>query len=270
MYSKRGFLILLACLSLFTLSGCVVVDDGTVGVSKSFGTINDEALPPGPYLNVPVIREVEVWNIKTRRRSLILDIPSSEGLIVKIQTSVLFRPIEVVKLRKEIGVDFVQILLDSTLTDTFREEIGKKKVEEIITNQELLTTSVFERLGEQMNQRGIVIEDLMVTGLELPVKFKEAIEKKLAQEQKAFQKEFELKQAMKDAEIEVARARGAAEAQKIVRSTLSSEYLQYLWISTLNDNPNVIYVATEANMPLFRTTEESSAQNIKPMVQTDR
>jgi len=263
---KSHFSVSILCFALLFLSACQVVDDGYVGVSKSFGNIANESLTPGPYFNLPVIREVELYNVKTQRRSLILDIPSAEGLIVKLQTTVLFRPLDVVTLRKSVGAAYVQIILDSTLTDTFREEIGKKKVEEIITNQEKLTTSVFERLKEQMSKRGVVIEDLMVTGLELPLKFKEAIEKKLAQEQKAFQKEFELKQAMKDAEIEVARARGAAEAQKIVRSTLSSEYLQYLWISTLNDNPNVIYVATEANMPLFRTTEEQSVSGKKPVM----
>jgi len=62
-------------------------------------------------------------------------------------------------------------------------------------------------------------------------------------------------QAKKDAEIEVARARGAAQAQEIVRSTLSSSYLHYLWIKTLNENPNVIYVATEANMPIFKNVK---------------
>ncbi len=67
------------------------------------------------------------------------------------------------------------------------------------------------------------------------------------------QKQFELEQARKDAEIEVARAEGAAQAQEIVRSTLSGSYLQYLWIKTLNENPNVIYVSTEANLPIFRS-----------------
>jgi hypothetical protein len=40
-----------------------------------------------------------------------------------------------------------------------------------------------------------------------------------------------------------------------VRSTLSDSYLQYLWIKTLNENPNVIYVATEANLPLFKNAK---------------
>lgn len=238
------------------LSGCVVVDDGTVGISKSFGNINDEELTPGIYPSIPVIREIEVWNIKTQRRSLNLDIPSAEGLIVKLQSTVLFRPSETVRLRKEVGPDFVQTVLDSTLINTFREVIGKQKVEEVITNQANLTGLAETSLREQLTKRGITIENLMITGLELPTTFKDAIERKLEQEQKALQKSFELDQARKDAQIEVARARGAAEAQEIVRSTLSSEYLQYLWISTLNQNPNVIYVATEANMPLFRTTAD--------------
>ena len=66
------------------------------------------------------------------------------------------------------------------------------------------------------------------------------------------QKQFELEQARKEAEIEVARAEGAAQAQRIIRETLSDSYLQYLWIQTLNENPNVIYVATEANLPIFK------------------
>ena len=91
--------------------------------------------------------------------------------------------------------------------------------------------------------------------MKLPQRFRESIEAKLTAEQKVQQKQFELQQARKEAEIEIARAEGAGQAQEIVRSTLSDSYLQYLWIKTLNENPNVIYVATEANMPIFRTTQ---------------
>ncbi len=94
---------------------------------------------------------------------------------------------------------------------------------------------------------------MLLRDVKLPQKFRESIEAKLTAEQKVQQKTFELLQAKKDAEIEVARAKGAAQAQDIVRSTLSDSYLHYLWIKTLNKNPNVIYVSTEANKPMFRT-----------------
>ena len=97
-----------------------------------------------------------------------------------------------------------------------------------------------------------MVEDVLLRDVILPERFKESIEAKLTAEQKVQQKQFELEQARKDAEIEVARAEGAAKAQEIVRSTLSDSYLQYLWIKTLNENPNVIYVATESNMPIFK------------------
>ena len=95
----------------------------------------------------------------------------------------------------------------------------------------------------------------LLRDVQLPEKFRQSIEAKLTAEQRAEQKEFELTQAKKDAEIEVARARGAAQAQTIIRETLSDSYLQYLWIRTLNENPNVIYVATEANLPIFKAAK---------------
>ena len=96
--------------------------------------------------------------------------------------------------------------------------------------------------------------------MKLPERFRDSIEAKLTAEQRVQQKQFELEQAKKEAEIEVARAEGAARAQEIVRSTLSDSYLQYLWIKTLNENPNVIYVSTEANMPIFRTTTQGGGK----------
>ncbi len=236
-----------------TLSGCVVVEDGTVGVSKSFGKINDKVLSPGIYPHVPVIREIEVWNTKTQRRALRLDMPSSEGLIVRLEASLLFRPVNVVELRTTVGVDFLRTVVDTTLRDTFREMLGKVRVEEVYKNPERLATAAMESMVGKMKERGIIVEDLLVTDLVLPVTFKEAIERKLNAEQKALEKEFELRQAKKDAEIAIAKAEGQARATEILSANLSAKYLQYLWIETLNENPNVIYVATESNMPLFRS-----------------
>ena len=56
------------------------------------------------------------------------------------------------------------------------------------------------------------------------------------------------------AEAEVIRAEGVAKANKIIGDSLKNNesYLRYLWIQTLNDNPqNVIYVPTEAGLPIL-------------------
>jgi len=264
MLSSRTFRILTILLAVLFLNACKIIEEGNVGIKKTFGKVHEETLSPGVHLYAPGIHVIEPWDIKTQTRQNQLDLPSQEGLIVRLETAVLFRPTDVISLKKKVGSRFVKKVLEPKLINVFREVVGKQKVDEIINNPNMLTTAAKKNLKAILEPEGILVEDLLVTDLGLPGNFKESIEKKLQAEQKALQKTFELDQAKKDAEIEIARARGAAEAQEIVKKTLSQEYLQYLWISTLNDNPNVIYVSTEANMPIFRTTEEPKAKKPVP------
>ena len=67
-------------------------------------------------------------------------------------------------------------------------------------------------------------------------------------------------QAKKDsakllADAEIERAKGVAEANKIIGISLkgNEEYLRYLWIDTLhhNENNKIIYIPTEAGLPIL-------------------
>ena len=54
------------------------------------------------------------------------------------------------------------------------------------------------------------------------------------------------------ADAEVLRARGIAEANEIISKSLTKEYIQYKFVEGLNDgNTEVIYVPTEANLPIL-------------------
>ena len=57
---------ILALLALAgTSSACVLIEDGEVGVSKSFGAISDDIrVPQGVAFVVPVARQIETWNVK--------------------------------------------------------------------------------------------------------------------------------------------------------------------------------------------------------------
>ena len=62
-----------------------------------------------------------------------------------------------------------------------------------------------------------------------------------------------------EAERKRIEAKGVRDSQAIVSETLTPQYLNYLWIKNLEQNQNVIYVATEANMPLFRSVESKKS-----------
>lgn len=54
------------------------------------------------------------------------------------------------------------------------------------------------------------------------------------------------------AQAEIERAKGVAEANKIISTSINEEYLRYLWIQGLHDGSSeVIYVATEAGLPIL-------------------
>jgi|SRR5215469_9590635 len=67
--------------------------------------------------------------------------------------------------------------------------------------------------------------------------------------------EGRLAAAAKLAEVEIARAKGVAQANKIIGDSLKDNeaYLRYLWITdvTGNNKPTMIYIPTEANMPIL-------------------
>lgn len=54
-----------------------------------------------------------------------------------------------------------------------------------------------------------------------------------------------------NAQAEVARAEGASEAMYAVQDALTETYIRYLWVRTMQGNQNIIYVPTEAGLPLL-------------------
>ncbi len=244
---------------LVLVSGCVVIEDGQVGVSKSFGSIKDEPVGQGLVLQFPVIRTVETWNTKLQELKETAQVPSSEGLIVGLDTSLLFRvdPGQAPEIRKTVVWNYIDVLVIPYFRNAVRDVVSGYPVKNIYSEsgRKEIASKIKGFLKENLESRGIRVEDVLLRDVKLPQRFRESIEAKLTAEQQVQQKQFMLQQAKKDAEIEVARAKGAAQAQEIVRSTLSDSYLQYLWIKTLSENPNVIYVATEANLPLFKQSK---------------
>ena len=255
---KRIRTALVIALVVTTQIACVVIEDGEVGISKSFGQIADDPVPQGVAFVVPVARQIETWNVKLQELKEQATVPSSEGLIVRLDTSLLYEigRSEAPNLRKTVGREdeVTRKLIIPYFRNALRDVVAGYQVKNIYseTGRKEIADRILVFLKENLGPRGIKIERVLLRDVELPQRFRDSIEAKLTAEQRVQQKQFELEQAKKEAEIEVARAEGAAAAQRIIRETLSDSYLQYLWIQTLNDNPNVIYVATEANLPIFK------------------
>lgn len=65
-----------------------------------------------------------------------------------------------------------------------------------------------------------------------------------------------------NAQAEIERAKGAAEAIRIENGSLTPSYIQYLWVrqqANLNDK-TVIYIPTETNLPILEASRVEAIQ----------
>lgn len=71
-----------------------------------------------------------------------------------------------------------------------------------------------------------------------------------------------------NAQAEIERAKGAAEAIRIENGSITPTYIQYLWVRQQSDlsNKTVIYVPTETNLPILEATrmKQVEGQNYHP------
>ena len=66
-----------------------------------------------------------------------------------------------------------------------------------------------------------------------------------------------------NAQAELGRAKGAAEAIRIENGSITPTYIQYLWVrqqANLGDK-TVIYVPTETNLPILEASRTASQEN---------
>ena len=267
MRSRVLYLILLLfVVSVF--SGCAVtgIEDGEAGVKADFGKIADEPLNTGWHFYVPAISWVETWNVKTQEIKETASVPSSEGLISTLDISVLYNigKDKVVFVRKTTGPDFRQTILEPYVREAIRNTVSGYEVKALFSDQgrKEIGENILKFLKQKLEPRGITVQDVLLRDVRLPQAFAQSIEVKLKTEQEALQKEFELKKAKKDAEIEVARAEGAAKSNQIIANSITEGYLRYQWIQSLkSNNLQVVYVPTEANLPIMEASRFSKEKS---------
>ena len=81
---------------------------------------------------------------------------------------------------------------------------------------------------------------------------------------KVYEAQAKLESSKLDAQSEIERAKGVAEANRIVADGLKghSEYLQYLWIDKVaaGANREIVYVPTEAGVPILEAGRVGRSQ----------
>ncbi len=232
-----------------------VVPAGYVGVVDFFGKVSPHYLNSGINLVNPLAKVINL-SVRTREDKETMSVPSKEGLNVALDVSVLYKldASKAVDIYKTVGTRYQNVILVPQYRAAARGVTVSHEAKALYTSErEMLAQAIYDSLRSLIGDRGVIIERVLLRAITLPTTVSSAIEQKLKAEQDAERMKFILQRETQEAERKRIEAGGIRDAQEIIAQSLTSQYLHYLWINTLNENPNVIYVATEANMPLFRT-----------------
>jgi regulator of protease activity HflC (stomatin/prohibitin superfamily) len=249
--AATGALFLLA-IAFLVASTIRTVDTGHVGIRVVFNDVkHDGVLRQGWHFQPPWVRVVEM-NIRTQKFDMIpyaatesgepgggpVRILSRDAGQLTIDATVNYRldPAFAAVAYETLGIYYAHVVFLPAARASLRDAAaGYIAVDAATTQRELLAADFRERLASRVNARGIVIEQVNVRSIDPSDRLKAAIDEKLATQQEVERAEFRRKQAVKDAEILRVEAAGIRDAQEIIRTTLSDEYLRWHYQQVLKD-----------------------------------
>ncbi|MDU9050143.1 MAG: SPFH domain-containing protein [Candidatus Electrothrix sp. Rat3] len=209
----------------------------------------------------------EVMNVDFRPKTY----PEDFKILAKDELNISFRFQSIIKVKPGTirtvvedyaGEAFYERYIKEPLRAMVRKHVQSLKSREIKEKRKEIAEAVAVDLQEHLKGTPFILVSSVVGNIDYPPVVTEAVEKKLAAQQLLDEKETQREIAKKDAEIRIEEAKGIAEAQKIINTTLTQNYLQHEAIQAqlkMASSPNhtTVYIPSGTNgIPLIGTVNK--------------
>ena len=217
---------------LILAKSIVTIGSGEAGVLyKIFdgGVVTDK--PPmgeGFHLVFPW-NKVFVYEVRQQEVFEKMDVLSSNGLDIKLEASAWFQPKyeDLGKLHQEKSEAYKQRILLPAIRSAARSVVGRYTPEQLYsTKRDAIQEEIYIETKAIVDDQYIQLNEVLVRDVTLPPTIREAIERKLQQEQQSLEYEFRLVTAEKEAEKQRIEARGKADANRILAASLTPNILR--------------------------------------------
>jgi len=265
-FTRASSVVVILVLGVVLLANMVVIiPAGETGVYHLFGKVRDKEVSSGIHLINP-LASIRRMSIRTEQYTMSIatmegqkmgddsiDALTKEGLKVQLDITVLYHLKEdkASDVYRDIGMNYEEKVLRPEVRSAIREIIALYEAKDIYSDKrEEAVQKIEDLLKENVNPRGIEVESVLMRNVALPVMLTNAIEDKLSAEQEAQKYDFVLQREEKEAERKRIEAAGQRDAQSIINQSLTSRYLQYLYIQNLENREGTVYVPYD--LPLLR------------------
>ena len=246
--------------ALILLFNCVIkVPTGSVAVLTLFGKVTGEVLPEGIHIINPLKASNEL-SIRTQEIKESASVPSSEGLVMNLDTSLIYHidPEKAADLYQRVGPNYMIVLIEPNLRAAIRESTASHTANALYTGErEMVAKQIFSSLSAQLGQRGIQVENVLLRDIQLPMTLKASIEAKQQAEQEALAMNFRLQKETQEAQRKRIEAAGIRDFQQIVAQGISAQLLEWKGIEATetlakSGNAKVVVIGNNKNgLPLI-------------------
>jgi regulator of protease activity HflC (stomatin/prohibitin superfamily) len=250
-----GFLVVILLFSCVTKVGT-----GHVGVLTLFGKVQTgDTLSEGIHIINPLKTNNEL-SIQTQTLKESANVPSSEGLIMSLDTALIYHlnPDHASDVFQKIGADYENVVVEPTLRSAIREATASHTANALYTGErEMVAKQIYDQVTAQLNQRGLIVENVLLRDIQLPATLKAAIEAKQQAEQESLAMNFRLQKETQEAQRKRIEAAGVRDFQQIVAQGITPSLLEWKGIEATENlakspNSKVVVIGNNKNgLPLI-------------------
>ncbi len=235
------------------------VPTGNVGVLTLFGRVTGEILPEGIHLINP-LKSVNKLSVQTQSIKETANVPSNEGLILALDSTLLFHldRVKAAEVYQKIGDDYSAKVVEPTLRAAIRSATSAHTANALYTSaRELVAKQIQDELIVELGARGFTVENVLLRDVQLPALLKNSVEAKQQAEQDALRMSFVLQKEKQEAERKRIEAQGIADFQRIVAQGISPQLLEWKGIEATeklatSTNAKVVLIGnSKTGLPLI-------------------
>lgn len=224
---KYSFIVM----AMILINGCAMVGPGERGVHTVFGNPTSET-GSGITAWFPFVYGLETFDLRVQKSAVETTAASKDMQPLTTHIAVNWRidPINLTGFYKDVGDerDALEKVINPAVNEVFKSATAKLTAEEIVARRTELKKDIDSRLEEKLKKYGLHCDDVSIVDITFSADFIKAIEAKQIAEQQTKQAEYQAEKAVKDANAAVNTAKGQAESQRLLQSSLTPQMLQKL------------------------------------------
>ena len=247
-------------LMILLFSSITRVGTGHVGVLTLFGKVQSgDTLGEGIHFINPLKTNNEL-SVQTQTLKESANVPSSEGLMMSLDTSLIYHlnPDRAAEVFQKIGADYETVVVEPTLRSAIREATASHTANALYTGErEMVAKQILDQITQELNKRGITVENVLLRDIQLPATLKAAIEAKQQAEQESLAMNFRLQKETQEAQRKRIEAAGVRDFQQIVAQGITPSLLEWKGIEATENlakspNSKVVVIGNNKNgLPLI-------------------